>query len=154
MKWYKFVAFTVIVTLATYLIRIPLPGGGYFNFGDVAVLFIGLYAGSKVGMLAGGIGSALADLIGFPVFAPITLIAKGLEGLIAGIGKDKAPFWNYSMPILGALVMVVVYFLGTWVLPAFGIAAAVAEVPANLIQALLANIGARLLLSAVKRVGL
>ncbi|MDD3236408.1 MAG: ECF transporter S component, partial [Candidatus Cloacimonetes bacterium] len=121
MKWYKFVAFTVIVTLATYLIRIPLPGGGYFNFGDVAVLFIGLYAGSKVGMLAGGIGSALADLIGFPVFAPITLIAKGLEGLIAGIGKDKAPFWNYSMTILGDLTMVVVYFLENWVLHAFGI---------------------------------
>ena len=154
MKWYTLVGFTVLVMVSTLLIRVPLPGSGYFNFGDVAVLFVALYSGSKAGLIAGGIGSALADLIGFPIFAPITLVAKGLEGGIAGLGKDKAMVWNYLMPILGALAMVVVYFFGTWILPGLGVGAAVAELPANLLQALLANIGARILLIAVKRSGL
>ncbi|HOH46399.1 MAG TPA: ECF transporter S component [Candidatus Cloacimonadota bacterium] len=154
MKWYHLVGFTIVVMVSTLFIRIPLPGGGYFNFGDVTVIFVGLYAGSLGGALAGGIGSALADLIGFPVFAPITLLAKGAEGLISGLAKGRKPFLNYLFPILGALVMVAVYFFGTWILPTFGIGAAVAELPANLMQALLGNIGARALFLAVKRVGL
>lgn len=154
MKWYKLVGFTVVVLAATILIRIPLPGG-YFNFGDITVLFVALYAGSCMGAIAGGLGSALADLIsGFLAFAPITLIAKGLEGLIAGLGKDKPLLLNYLMPILGSLVMVTVYFFGTWLMPAMGIGAAVAELPFNLLQALFANIGAHLLLIAAKRFGL
>ena len=91
MKWYLSVGFTVLVMVTTLLIRIPVPGGGYFNFGDVIIVFCGLYAGKKAGMIAGGIGSALADLIGFPIFAPVTLIAKGLLGLFAGMAKRRMP---------------------------------------------------------------
>jgi uncharacterized membrane protein len=154
MKWYNLVGFTVVVMLSTYLIRIPLPGGGYFNFGDAAVIFAALYSGPKAGLIAGGAGSALADLIGFPIFAPITLVAKGLEGLIAGLGKGQRAFLNYLFPILGSLMMVIVYFFGTWLLPAFGIGAAVAEFPANLVQALLANIGARPFIYRYRRFGI
>ena len=85
MKWYLIVGLTVMVMVATLLVRIPVPGGGYFNLGDVVIIFSGLFGGWKAGLIAGGIGSALADLIGFPVFAPITLIIKGLEGLVAGL---------------------------------------------------------------------
>jgi len=134
------------------LIRIPIPGGGYFNFGDVIIVFCGLYAGRKAGLIAGGIGSALADLIGFPIFAPITLVAKGLLGLFAGMGKDKAGFVKNLYPILGAAIMVLVYFGGTWILPAMGKAAALADLPANLIQASLGFIGGRLLYAAYTRI--
>ena len=46
-----FVALTVVVALITLFIRIPLPSRGYFNFGDVAVVFSGLVLGSLAGML-------------------------------------------------------------------------------------------------------
>ena len=67
MKWYLIVGLTVMVMIATVLVRIPVPGGGYFNLGDVVIIFSGLFGGWKAGLIAGGIGSALADLIGFPV---------------------------------------------------------------------------------------
>ncbi len=152
MKWYLVVGFTVLVMVTTLLIRIPIPGGGYFNFGDVIIVFCGLYAGRKAGLIAGGIGSALADLIGFPIFAPITLVAKGLLGLFAGMGKDKAGLVKNLYPILGAAIMVLVYFGGTWILPAMGKAAALADLPANLIQASLGFIGGRLLYAAYTRI--
>ena len=41
-----FTALTVVVALITLFIRIPLPSRGYFNFGDVAVVFSGLVLGS------------------------------------------------------------------------------------------------------------
>jgi uncharacterized membrane protein len=79
-----FIALTVVVALITLFIRIPLPSRGYFNFGDVAVVFSGLVLGSLSrrnsfwwGAGAGGIGSALADIVGgFGMFAPITLLPK------------------------------------------------------------------------------
>lgn len=152
MKWYLTVGFTILVMVTTLLIRIPVPGGGYFNFGDVIIVFTGLYAGKKAGMIAGGIGSAMADLIGFPVFAPITLVAKGLLGLFAGLGKGSGTFWRNGYLIIGAMVMVAVYFTGTWLMPAFGKAAALADLPANLVQATLGFIGGRLLFAAYIRI--
>ena len=46
-------ALTVVVALMTLFVRIPLPSRGYFNFGDVAVVFSGLV----LGQLAGSPGS-------------------------------------------------------------------------------------------------
>ncbi len=136
MKWYYLVGITIAVMVITLFIRIPLPSKGYFNFGDVAVVFSGLFLGFKGGALAGGIGSALADILGgFPLFAPLTLIAKGLEGLLSGLAKDKTGFRFFLFPALGVLVMVAVYFAGETLMPQIGIGGALAELPANLIQA-------------------
>jgi uncharacterized membrane protein len=115
-------------------------------------VFCGLYAGKKAGMIAGGIGSALADLIGFPIFAPVTLIAKGLLGLFAGMAKSSGKLMQYVYPALGGILMVAVYFAGTWILPAMGKAAAIADLPANLIQAAFGYIGGRLLYLAYMKI--
>jgi len=152
MKWYLTVGFTILVMVTTLLIRIPIPGGGYFNFGDVVIVFCGLYAGRKSGLIAGGIGSALADLIGFPLFAPITLVAKGLLGFFAGMGKEAVGMKKNLWPILGAVVMVAVYFVGTWILPTFGKAAAIADLLPNVMQAILGFIGGRLLFAAYVKI--
>ncbi len=152
MKWYLTVGFTILVMVTTLLIRIPIPGGGYFNFGDVVIVFCGLYAGRKNAMIAGGIGSALADLIGFPIFAPITLVAKGLLGYFAGLGKGGQGWKKNLWLVFGGLVMVIVYFVGTWIMPAFGKAAAVADLGPNLIQAALGMIGGRLLYGAYSKI--
>lgn len=136
MKWYYLVAVTIAVMVITLFIRIPLPSKGYFNFGDVAVVFGGLFLGFKGGALAGGIGSALADIIGgFPIFAPLTLIAKGLEGLFAGLARNKRGMLFYLFPLVGVMMMVSVYFIGETIMPQIGIGGAIAELPANLIQA-------------------
>jgi uncharacterized membrane protein len=136
MKWYYLVGITIAVMVITLFIRIPLPSKGYFNFGDVAVVFSGLFLGLKGGALAGGIGSALADVIGgFPIFAPITLVAKGLEGLITGLSKNKKGGFFYLFPAIGVLCMVTIYFIGEVFMPQIGIGGAIAELPSNLVQA-------------------
>lgn len=152
MKWYYLVGLTIVVMVTTLMIRIPLPGKGYFNFGDVVVVFAGLYGGRKVGLIAGGIGSMMADLIGFPLFAPITLVAKGLEGWFCGFAHGKKGIEFYVFPICGVFSMVLVYFYGSLLLPQIGIAGAVAEFPANLIQAGLGLIGGKVLQQAVQKI--
>ena len=44
------------------------------------------FFGPVPGLIAGGIGSFLADLITYPVTMWFTLVIKGIEGLIAGLG--------------------------------------------------------------------
>ena len=159
MKWYQLVSYTILVMVGTLFVRVPVPGGGYFNLGDTIIVFAGLFAGTKAGMLAGGIGSALADLMGFPLFAPITLVAKGVEGYLCGLGKVKSEdtqsqhsakhiLLSYLMPALGVLSMVALYFAGSALLPSLGLAVALADLPVNLLQALVGYLGGRVILIA------
>jgi uncharacterized membrane protein len=129
------------VAALTIVIRVPIPGtGGYLNFGDVGVVFCGLFLGRRWGALAGGLGSALADLIGgFFIFIPITLIAKGLEGYLAGlIGKGKL---HFSFLILAGVAMMAVYFAAELFVPGMGFGAAVSELPFNALQAVVGAFG-------------
>ncbi len=153
-QWYLILGFLVMVTVATMIIPIPVPGGGFFNFGDVMIVFIGLYAGKKAGAIAGGIGSAIADLLLFPLFAPITLIVKGLEGFICGLAHQKSGFWQIIFPLIGAIVIIVGYFIGEWFLPQLGKAVALADLPVNIVQALVGFVGGRTLFEAAKYLNL
>lgn len=80
-----------LVFLATYFTRIPTPlPGGYFNLGDALIMLASVFMGPATGMLTGAIGSAFADLAaGALLFAPITFIVKGLEGLVTGLLSMK-----------------------------------------------------------------
>ncbi len=138
-----FIALTVVVSLTTLFVRIPLPSRGYFNFGDVAVVFSGLVLGTlgrRKGpwwaMAAGGIGSALADIVGgFGMFAPITLVAKGAEGALAGLAAGRGRAGRWACLVAGGLAMVAVYFAAETLMPNIGLQGAVAEIIPNLIQA-------------------
>ena len=158
MKTFLIILLAGATAALTIIVRVPIPGtGGYLNFGDIAVIFCGLFLGKKYGALAGGVGSALADVIGgFFIFAPITLVAKGLAGFIAGLigeikvdgqelGKvtgrrfkggfaGKKKLILFLLPLAG-LSMVSVYFVAEWLLPGWGLAAALSELPFNLLQA-------------------
>lgn len=137
------VASLVAVTLATMFIRVPLPTGGYFNFGDVAVIFGAFVVGSSMserrwlaGAAVGGIGSAVADLLsGYAFFAPITLVAKGLEGAIAAVAVTKGVGTRAVLLATAGSFMVATYFVGEFLLPQMGLAAAVQELVPNIIQA-------------------
>ena len=131
-----------VVAALTLMVRIPTPAtGGYLNLGDMGVIFCGLFLRRYWGALAGGLGSALADLVGgFFIFAPITFIAKGLEALIAtkvGRVSERRPWWL----IFAALAMVAVYFSAEVFLPGMGWSAAISALPFNLIQGLLGIVG-------------
>ena len=77
--------FAALTTVMTMVIRIPSPMSGYVNLGDCAVLLSAWILGPGLGCAAAGIGSMLADLLGYPLYAPGTLVVKGLMALAAGL---------------------------------------------------------------------
>ncbi|MCW8802245.1 MAG: ECF transporter S component [Candidatus Bathyarchaeota archaeon] len=124
---------SALVAVGTLIVRIPNPMGGYFNVGDVMIFVSALTFNPLIGGVAGGLGSAIADIIGFPVFAVPTLIIKGLEGLIAGLITNKKSLYRDIVAVLVAgAEMVTGYFLVEVYL--WGVGAALAEVPANVAQ--------------------
>jgi uncharacterized membrane protein len=76
-----------VTAIFTYIIRIPIaPTRGYINFGDVAIFFTAILFGPWTAFIAGGVGTALADLIsGYAQWAPFTFFAHGLQGLFIGL---------------------------------------------------------------------
>jgi len=80
------VIFTAIVFVFTSVIVIATPATqGFFNIGEAGVYLAAILGGPIVGAIAGGLGSALADLfLGYAHYAPGTFVIKGLEGFIAG----------------------------------------------------------------------
>ena len=122
-----------LVCVTTLFIRIPNPMGGYFNVGDVVIFINALTLGPLIGGVAGGLGSSLADLIGYPVFAPFTLIIKGLEGFIAGLIANKKSVLRDVLAVVAAgTEMILGYFLTEFYL--WGIGDALAEIPGNIGQ--------------------
>lgn len=135
-----------VVFVITKYFQIPIPQTkGYFNLGEAGIYAGALLFGPLVGLLAGGIGSALADLAsGAAQFAPFTLVIKGLEGLLVGLIAWGG--WNQAMPasspvasrvvamVVGGIVMVGGYFIAEAFLLQLGVPAAVAEVPYNIVQ--------------------
>ena len=136
-----------MIAALTLIIRIPTPAtGGYINLGDMGVIFAGLFLRRFSGALAGAIGSAVADIIGgFFIFAPITFIAKGLEGYIAGTLGLKNPAWL----ILSVLSMTSIYFVAELFLPNMGWSSALSSLPFNIVQATIGAIGGYIIFKGV-----
>jgi len=83
--------FTALVAVSTMTFSVYVPATkGYFNLGEVMVYISAILFGARVGGIAGGLGSMIADiLLGYPIFAPATLIIKGLEGTIVGFLSER-----------------------------------------------------------------
>ena len=132
--------FAALSCVATMSIRIPPPGtGGYIHPGDAIVILSGVILGPVWGFLAGGIGSALSDLIGgYFIYVPITFVIKGLVALAAGllyqkVGKNQKS--RYIAVILGGVADIILVAGGYFVCEFFIYGAgAAASIPANIIQ--------------------
>jgi len=112
-----------LVTLGTMAIRISIPAtSGYMNLGDSMIFVSAIILGRRYGLVAGGLGSALADMT-------IKTIAASI---VAGI-------W-----------MIAGYFIAGSVL--YSPAGAFAELPFNLVQAAGSVAIAAVLTPAVLRV--
>jgi len=77
---------TALVFVATVLIAAYIPSTqGYFNLGETMIYTVALSLGPVIGCIAGGLGSMMADLaLGYPHYAPATLVIKGAEGYVVG----------------------------------------------------------------------
>jgi uncharacterized membrane protein len=109
--------FMALVCLATMMIQIPIPLG-YAHLGNSVILIAVFYFNKKYGILAGSIGSALADLLtGYNQWIIPTLIIKAAFAYTAvTIGKKDNKFKLLSVRTilgvtLGMAVMVVGYTL-------------------------------------------
>ncbi len=143
-----------VVAAFTIVVRIPIPGSsGYFNFSDVAVFFVAFTFGPIPALVAGGVGAAIADVAGgYAQFAPISFVAHGLEGLLAGYlaRRGAGPAWTFLGWLVGSAAMLVGYFLGDLVLG--GMPAALADLlPANLAQVVVGGIVGTALTAAVRQ---
>lgn len=130
--------FIAMCTLATMFIRIPLPTSGYANLGDAFVLLAGWILGPLYGAIAAGLGSALADLLGYPIYAPITLIIKFLVAFFAAkllIRYSQISFLHLCIiGLLCEIIMVVGYYLYDAIL-LHSLLSPVLNIPGNIMQA-------------------
>lgn len=145
-------ALMALTTVMTMVIQIPTGTNGYLNLGDMVVFLAAMMLGRKGGFLVGGLGSSLADiLLGYTHYAPITLLVKGFEGYIAGVlletklGQNKPLFAT----TIGGIWMVFGYYIAETFM--YGMKAALASVPGNLMQALLGATSAIILYQALKK---
>jgi uncharacterized membrane protein len=128
-------AATAVLTL---LPKVPIPGTqGYVHLGDAAVVFTALVLGPFTALLAGGLGTAAADLLGgYAQWAPISFVVHGLQGLSIGLlarARPRSVVLAVAAGALGTIVMVAGYFLGGLVIE--GLGATLRSVLPNLLQA-------------------
>ncbi|OPJ55591.1 ECF transporter S component [Alkalithermobacter paradoxus] len=125
-----------LVCVGTMVINIPMPAtNGFVNIGDSMIFITSILFGPTVGMIAGGIGSALADiLLGYAHWAPFTLVIKGLEGFVVGyivrksLSKGRMVFGTLA----GAAIMIIGYYIAGGVL--YDFAVSLKDIPGNIIQ--------------------
>lgn len=152
----KYAMLIGLTTVMTMVIQIPTPGtNGYLNLGDMVVFMGALILGPKGGLIVGGLGSSMADvLLGYSHYAPITLIVKGLEGYIAGrlfetkLGQ-KTPL---LVTTIGGIWMAFGYYFAEIFM--YGSKAALASVPGNLLQGIVGAVTAVALYGALKKMKL
>ena len=98
-----------VIFVLTAFLRIPIPAG-YIHLGDTGVFFAAMLLPPGVAAVCAGLGSALADLIGFPAYVPVTFAVKGLTALVFALMWRRKDRLRY-LAFLAVLVSPVGYFL-------------------------------------------
>ena len=97
--------FGALSCVATWVIRIPSPLGGYLNLGDGLVLLCGFCLGGWYGVSAAGIGSMMADFFGgYLHYMPATLLIKAFMAATAGVLYQVIRKGQKSRTLLAATV--------------------------------------------------
>ena len=144
--------FAALTCVATMVIQIPSPTHGYMNLGDCVVLLSGCLLGPVYGAVAGGVGSALADLLsGYAVYVPGTLVIKAVMAALAGTLYRRSRKLLPVGAVLAELVMIVGYWLYDGVLMG-SLAGSAAGIPSNIIQGVFGGVCGVALVAALRRV--
>lgn len=156
--------FAALGCTATMAVKVPSPTGGYMNLGDAVVLLGAYFLGPVYGAAAGGLGPALADLLGgYPMYVPGTLVIKAVMAALAGTlyrSVREKPWGAAACGVVGEAPMVLGYWLYDALLVSFGgtawgtaLAGSAAGIPSNLVQAVFGAAASALLLAALRRSG-
>ena len=135
--------FAALCCICTVFIAVPSIKG-YTHLGDGMVILSGVLLGPIYGSAAAGIGSLFADLLlGFPLYAPGTLIIKASAAFVAwlvvkGFSKiTNNPILRVFSVSLGGIcagfIVTSGYFLYDMSVMGLGMGAA-AGIPGNLVQ--------------------
>lgn len=137
---------TALVMGMTLIQIATTPDGGYIHLGEIAMYFASFAFGPWVGAVAGGLGAGLADVVsGYPQWAPLTLVVHGLKCFIVGwiAYGDKTPLRLGLAVLVGGLIMVTGFFLGSGLIPFLGgWSLAVPSLLPNAVQAATGLLGA------------
>ena len=108
----------------------------YAHIGDGVIYLACVILPTPYAILAASAGAALADML---PWAPMSLVIKGLMAYVmcrlAG-GKQASPWRIVLALLLASFINVAGYFLGSWLV--YGLGAAAAGIPLNLIQSAVA----------------
>jgi len=127
------VAFAALIPTTALMVQIPAPAlAGYFDLEDSVVFIVALLFGPFVGGLAGGIGSAISDIIYYPLFTPYTLVIRGVEGWLVGKKAGRTLRSDWMACAIGGIEMVA----GFLVVESFlsGVEVALERLPFNILQ--------------------
>lgn len=132
-----------LVFVATVLLNIRLPiaaNGGLVHMGTAMLFIASILFGPKKGAIAGAVGMGLFDLFaGWTLWAPFTIVARGLQGYIVGKiawsnGRNGSSVaFNLLAMIVSIPPMLAVYYLcegilyNNWIAP-------MASIPGNITQ--------------------
>ncbi|WP_042351987.1 ECF transporter S component [Bacillus massiliigorillae] len=132
-----------LVFVSTVFLNIKLPitaNGGLVHLGTAMLFIASILFGPKKGAIAGAIGMGLFDILGgWALWAPITIVARGLQGYIVGKiawsngRKGDSIALNLTATIVSIPFMVAVYYVGEGILYANWIAP-LASIPGDLVQ--------------------
>ena len=128
-----------LTCVATMIIRLPSPLGGYINLGDAVVLVSAFLLPKGYMFLSSGIGSALADLFaGYAVYAPVTFFIKGVMTIIAfGIYTVLAKKTKQLTAQIVGAVFAEIWMIGGYLVfesMLYGFVPSLINVPANAVQ--------------------
>ncbi len=158
-----FTALFMALCCAGTFIYIPSPGtNGYLNLGDCFIILSGWVMGPVYGFIAGGIGSAISDLVlGYAFYAPATLVIKGLMALVScfiftGLSKvlkGKVIFSRVFSAFVAELIMVGGYYLYEAIL-ANSFISPLAGVAGNSVQGLFGIVVSVVIMGIIEKTGL
>ena len=151
--------FAALIFVATKLIQITTPSGGFVHFGDCFILIAAWVLGPVYGFAAAGIGSALVDLMGYAQYVPGTFFIKGMMAFAAALivhafvkNGGKLRLLGFIVSGLAAeIIMIGGYFLYEAAL--FGLAAALKGVLPNCLQGAFGLVVGVVLIQVVAKTG-
>lgn len=121
--------FMAVICMGTLIFKIPMPGG-YAHLGNGMILIAGVFLTGRESMVAAGIGSAMADVLGgYYIWIIPTLIIKTVMGYIAGMKLNVAGY------ILATIWMIFGYFMaGIFIMGS--VSASLAQIPGLVMEGL------------------
>ena len=119
----------VFVFTALVNIRLPFaPNGGLIHLGNLPLFVAAILFGKRTGMIAGGIGMALFDLMsGWTLWAPFTLV-------IVGCTEKHQTFPFYLLALVAACAIKIVGYYFAEAIIYGNLIVPITSIPGNLIQ--------------------